>query len=350
MKQENKKNGKINCIGIITILIGLLLICIFIAIHISIDEPGKLWEFIYSFAMNVGMTIVTIGAGTVLYGYFDFVNYMRNNLREVILEYSFIKNLNDDQKELLMNKISKDLVYHDENIQNDTLYSFVNKEVKELTQSPYYEKLDLSISCRYHDGKIYKSIIRKFIINYENAKSEYLFDLKRITKTSFVYNSQIDKPISVTKLTLNNHDLTDKIEFQEKTQPKFNQYSTECFYTFKEDFEFRQENYLINEKKILKIELEYHTCVPEDDNTMGFRVYAPCRFFEASFVYDESITSVFCDAFAFKDRKPNQSKIDNERIDYTRNDNNIIVKMGDWILPGDGVIYVITPKGRGKND
>ncbi len=349
-KNKCKKNEKlsINLIGIIIILAGVVVMAIMVGINSCIDEELWLWDFVYSFIINLAMTTVTIGAGTVLYSYFDFVNYICNNLKNIILEYKFIKNLNNDQKEDLLNKLSKDLIYDDENSPNDTLYCFVNNEIKELTKSIYYEQLYLNINCSCIDGKIIKDIVRIFTINYENTPCGYEFDLKRITNTSFVKDSNIPKPIEVTLLKINGKELTKNIEYRKEEQLKFNQYQENCYYDFKEDYKFKQDEFLKDGKKVLRIELHYQTIVPEEDNTMGFRVYAPCKSFEADFVYDHTISDTFCDAFAFKDRKANDRKMDEDRIDYIRNKNSVCVKIEDWILPGDGVIYVITPRNNEK--
>ena len=158
-KITNEK-ANVNWTGMCIILFGLLVMAILVGINVNMEENTKLWSFTYSFFLNLAIATVTVGAGTVLYSYFDFVNYICTNLRNIILEYKFIKNLNDEQKEDLLNKLSKDLIYNDENSHNDTLYCFVNNEVKELTKSMYYEQLHFNVYCWCSQGKLFKKVVR----------------------------------------------------------------------------------------------------------------------------------------------------------------------------------------------
>ena len=90
--------------------------------------------------------------------------------------------------------------------------------------------------------------------------------------------------------------------------------------------------------------MHYTTSVEIDDNTMGYRVYLPCKRFDAHFSFDNEKMVVDAEVFAFKDRKVKADRIDKDRIRKTIGKDNVHVEINDWILPGDGILFIM-----GKN-
>lgn len=342
--------------GIIIILafVALLFFTIFLDVAFFSQSPAaadgsqasgamqtalsSVWCVLYTLLLNIAAAGITIGAGTVLYGHFDFVQYVKNTLSKVILEHEFVEQLNDEQKEKLMQKLQKHLVYHDTVSGNDTLFDFVNTEVRGLTQGPYYEQMRANFSCRREGDQIVKHIIRQMDINLQQA-ADYRFDLVNLTRCYFygsAKEAEANPPFRVLNLSINGTSYKDKIEYTVTPTDDERGYGFITQYDFKSDVN-REE--LISQDRRIRVNMEYETLVPLSDKTLGFRTYFPCRHLDSTFVYSNDL-KVTPDIFCFKDRKAN-GMLDRERIQIVQNDNCISISFPDWLLPGDGIIYYI---------
>ena len=71
----------------------------------AIASVNSFWTVAYTLLLNIAAAGITTGAGPVLYGHFDFVQYVKNTLCQVILEHDFVDHLNDSEKDALMQKL-----------------------------------------------------------------------------------------------------------------------------------------------------------------------------------------------------------------------------------------------------
>lgn len=336
--------------GIIVIISFLLLFVIVILIDTSVFplSPSEknnqqitmlnaLWSGAYTLLMNVAAAGVTIGAGTVLYAHFDFVQYVKSVLCKVILEYHFVDRLNDREKEKLMRRLQKYLIYHDTESSNDTLYDFVNEEVRTLTQGPYYEKMSAHVYCKLENGKLVKHIVRQMTINCQQ-QTDFQFDLEKLTRCYFYGDADKAKentPFEMNKLTINGEPMSGKIECTCEATKDDRGYGCVIGYRFKQGVEGVRPD----KDHILKIVMEYTTKVDKSDKTLCFRTYFPCKALKATFVHERSL-NVNPDVFCFKDRKTDGS-LDRERVQILQLENCITIDFQGWLLPGDGIIYYI---------
>lgn len=336
--------------GIIVIISFLLLFVIVILIDTSffpLPIPEKnnqhiimlnaLWSGAYTLLMNVAAAGVTIGAGTVLYAHFDFVQYVKNVLCNVILEYHFVDRLNDQEKEKLMRRLQKHLIYHDTESGNDTLYDFVNEEVRTLTQGPYYEKMSANVNCKLENDKLVKRIVRQVTINCQQ-QIDFQFDLEKLTRCYFygdVTDADKNRPFEMHELIINGKSMIDKIEYICNATEDDRGYGCVIGYRLKREF----DNVRPNKDHILEIKMDYTTRVNKSDKTLCFRTYFPCKALKAIFVYEQSL-NVNPDVFCFKDRKTDGS-LDRERVQILQLENCITIDFQGWLLPGDGIIYYI---------
>ena len=347
-----RKTGIIIILVFVVLLLGAIILdtAFFSQISAAPDSSGtasgptstgtirSIWSGVYTLLLNIAAAGITIGAGTVLYGHFDFVQYVKNTLSKVILEHEFVEQLNDEQKEKLMQKLQKHLIYHDTVSGNDTLFDFVNTEVRGLTQGPYYEQMRANFSCRREDDQIVKHLIRQMDINLQQAV-DYRFDLVNLTRCYF-YGSAEEAtrtpPFRILSLIINGTCYKDKISYT--VTPT----DDERGYGFITQYDFiptvKREK-LISQDNRIRVTMEYETRVPLSDKTLGFRTYFPCKYLETTFVYSSDL-NVTADIFCFKDRKAD-GMLDRERIQIVQNDNCISINFPDWLLPGDGIIYYI---------
>ena len=115
------------------------------AVNYTNPIDKKIADIFDQLLMCVGTTLMTIGAGTALYSYFDFVNYVQEKIKEVIIDYNFTDKLSDNQKKDLARKLEKELLHQST---DNNLYDFVQEEVLTLAKQAYYEEFTLNVSCK----------------------------------------------------------------------------------------------------------------------------------------------------------------------------------------------------------
>ena len=338
-----KKTGLI----IIAVSMVIMLVALYfeaMTFPTDIEWLNELWNVGYILIVNVSAVVITIGCGTVLYGYFDFIKYVKDTLCGVIMEYKFVDNLSDHEKEKLIRYTEKQIIYKDCSEGNNTLYDFVNREIINLVKGPYYETLSLNFNCTLVGDTIVKHVFRNMLINVQHAP-DYKFSLERITRCLFngdpeeVYEAN---PYELKSLIINGKELIDCTERYIQSIEEVHDildYHSLVRYRFKDSFDESDANPL---NGIIDVRLEYVTRVHVSDKTLGFRTYFPCKQMDLTFVYDNSL-SVTKDIFCFKDRK-NDGSSDRDRIQVIENDNSICIKFLNWVLPGDGIIYYIETK------
>lgn len=332
--------------GWIIIFISVAGLFLSMLIYTLVSDPTEeniVLYAIFQFLITGCLTCITIGGGTVLYSYFDFVNYIKKSLIDVIINNNFTDTLTNEKKANIIRKLEKELIYQQRVDDKNTLYDFVNEEVISLVKIPYYESVDLNVDCYYEGDKLRKDIIRTIVWNLNNNEG-FTPKLETITQTYFMdvdsssaEKDEKKKPYKINRLIIQKEDYTEKIEYHEEPTENIT-YNKKSYYTFK-DTEF-----IVKETETLMMREEYTTLVDKSDVTFSYRVYRPCKQFSVTFSYDNEKMEPSVSVFAFKDCNLDAVTIDKERIRTIYNNKTISVKIDDWILPGDGVIFVITPK------
>jgi formylmethanofuran dehydrogenase subunit D len=218
------------------------------------------------------------------------------------------------------------------------LYDFVNTEVKELSRKTFFEEYSVHTYCSIQDNMIYKQFIKTFTINYKGTP-DFKIDLKYLTHCTFKsYNKSDDfQPLTINELLVNGKNITDKIKYC-LTDTNDKLYNKQCYYAFKNEKDMQASTYSSDK---ITVCLKYVTFVEADDKLLTQRVYMPCKSFEYIFSYDPKIFNAIAEPFSFKDVLVEEACINKEKIKIIYTDNCIHVKMNDWILPGDGVIFLI---------
>lgn len=342
-KQVDRSASGFRKTGFNVILVSALAMSVIIIYDLLnyTEERTQIWECVYTIGINLAAAGITIGVGTILYGHFDFVQYVRNSLCKILFEYEFVDNLNDDEKSKLMRKLQKDLIYHDKESGNNTLFDFVNNELTTLTQGPYYESIDAYFHCKTDGNIIEKHILRRLVINIEQAP-DYRYDLSQQTRCYFFRPPEmpdIITPYEILHLTINSQDLDFKIERKFESVKDERGYHIVSYYKFIDDFDVTT---LYEGTDIITIELEYITRVYSSDKSLVFRTYFPCKKLHASFMCDDPL-SVHPDIFCFKGRS--SSGLSRDFIHVHPFDSSVHIDISDWMLPGDGIIYLLELNG-----
>lgn len=331
--------------GIIFITIGIIVILLSIIYSVccqphypNLTLKTKMKDVINQLLMCIGTTLITIGAGTALYSYFDFVNYVQNKIKDVIIDYNFTDKLSDEEKKKLTRKLEKELLH--QNTDNN-LYDFVQEEVLSLAKQAYYEEFTLNVSCKKCGNEIHKTIYKDYIINCESQPD---FDIAENNEFTVKCKSTCDNaPSENVKLNINTIDFADDDYSVVISTTSDEVYNKIHKYTLSESARSKIENATSdNWDHKYYVKSEMISIVKDDDMSFSFRLYYPCKSTTFLFTYNPDEFEVMEDVFVFKDFDNNDSA-QKKPIITRRNKGSIFVKIDNWILPGDGITFVLSP-------
>lgn len=331
--------------GIIFITIGIIVILLSIIYSVccqphypNLPLKTKMKDVINQLLMCIGTTLITIGAGTALYSYFDFVNYVQNKIKDVIIDYNFTDKLSDEEKKKLTRKLEKELLH--QNTDNN-LYDFVQEEVLSLAKQAYYEEFTLNVSCKKCGNEIHKTIYKDYIINCESQPD---FDIAENNEFTVKCKSTCDNaPSENVKLNINTIDFADDDYSVAISTTSDEVYNKIHKYTLSESARSKIENATSdNWDHKYYVKSEMISIVKDDDMSFSFRLYYPCKSTTFLFTYNPDEFEVMEDVFVFKDFDNNDSA-QKKPIITRRNKGSIFVKIDNWILPGDGITFVLSP-------
>lgn len=339
--QKSTSSKHILAIGIIIILVGLCIILasiIFDTYYIPQKEKIiRIKNVINQLLMCIGTTSMTIGAGTALYSYFDFVNYVQGKIKDVIINYNFTDHLADKQKKELARKLEKELLHQ---YTDNNLYDFVQEEVLSLAKQAYYEEFTLNIACKKEGNEIHKTIYKDYVINCESQPD---FDIAGNNEFAVKCKASCsDDPAETIKLTINSTVFTKDDYDIDKKDTGDEVYSKASKYTLNDAARRKIENTKTNNWDFkYSVSSEVLSVVKDDDMSFSFRLYYPCKSTTFLFTYNPEEFEVLEDVFVFKDFDNNEST-SQKSIITRHNKGSIYVKIDNWILPGDGITFVLS--------
>ncbi|MCM1122260.1 MAG: hypothetical protein NC416_06740 [Eubacterium sp.] len=342
VKMNSERN--ILSIGMIIISIGIIIILTSIILNVCYHPApdlylkNKLKDILDQLLMCAGTTLITIGAGTALYSYFDFVNYVQNKIKDVIIDYNFTDHISDEQKKSLARRLEKELLH--QNTENN-LYDFVQEEVLSLARQAYYEEFTLDVSCHKVGNEIHKTIYKDYIINCESQKD---FDIARNNEFGVKCKTSCTNALEANiKLTINSIEFTDADYSITESATNDEVYGKRCKYTLNDSAKKRIENTRSdNWDYKYNVQSEMLSIVKDDDMSFSFRLYYPCKNTTFLFTYNPDEFEVMEDVFVFKDFDNNENN-QKKPIITRHNKGSILVKIDNWILPGDGITFVLSP-------
>lgn len=330
--------------GIIAVLFSIILSEFYVA---TIDEnKGMLKKWVKvgeELTMCIGTTTMAIGAGTALYSYFDFVNYVQEKLKRVIIDFDFTDIMSDEEKKVLAYKLEKEILHHTE---GNNLYDFVQDEVLSLAKRAFYEEFTLNVACEKVGSEICKTIYKDYIIN---CKAEPGFDISENNEFIIKCKESCEKdPADNIKLTINNIEFSKQDYFTKLETTNDEVYNKKCTYTLNEQAKEKIEQVVKDRWDYMyTVKSEMVSTVRDDDMTFSFRLYHPCKNSTFLFTYNPDEFEVMEDVFVFKDTDTDEN-VKKKAVITRHNKGSIHIKIDNWILPGDGITFVLSPVKKAK--
>jgi hypothetical protein len=269
--------------------------------------------------------------------FFGFVDYIRKNLREVILEDVYLETLSTERKKQLRSKLQRMILYPNiQNIEADSLFNVVEQEITPLLTDYYIDEYIITVDCTIENDLIIKKIYKKMVFAHIDVNYQKVIDIPLV-------NMQIKKPaqieriedvFSLEKFVFNDHDYKANVTIDYQALDD-NAYDTQITSSYSNDIKevFKLTN------GVAKLEIDILTKVGLDDLNFIPRVHKPCKNYTIHFNYDREKCSVTAENFGLMDFNKNA-----ERMEYRINGNSIVIRFKNWILPGNGVIFTISKK------
>ena len=274
-----------------------------------------------SLAENISGVILGLSLGNMYLDFFSYADYMKKRIEEVIIEKDFLKTMNDIEKEKIISGLESSLYFDGGEIQSDSLYYNVKSKIVPLKE--YYEKSFTHIDCVVKDGKIYKTLYTTLVINLKEDVTRYklpfsiTFNKKDIGKRKKAYN--------IKEIEVNNEpiEILDEYLICEDSE----ELKGQAVYSFVYPFTLKKGKntiYYVSQ-----------SIVDINDNTYTRSIAVPCKNCVIEMYLQNDDYKLLGQGFA----------IDKEKIlDIKYYNNSCRIEFKDWIIPGDGCIFVINPR------
>jgi len=278
--------------------------------------------------------ILGIGISTLVLDFFSYIKYTRNRIKEIMLDKAYIETLSEKEKRKLIEKAEKSLYFRNGEVTDNSLYANIKELIIPLIEVNYYKQYKVHVDCYIDESKgIMRKRVHKIMdvmcINDKEFKIPFSTYMEKIDGMD---NKEL---YDIAECTFNSVNITqevrDKVIMTEVDDPnkpsgiKFNIDHTFCL-----------------NKGLNRIEIRTETIVPIKDNTYSHTIIIPCQRYSSNFSIHNPDYEVIGYGFAFDDEN---HKSDIDKIIYAdRYDDCFKIRFENWILPGDGVVFVINKK------
>lgn len=277
------------------------------------------------FLENVFGLIFAASIGSLMLDFFSYIKYAQERIKEVIIDKDFLRTVNDEEKKKIISTLESSLYFKGEDIPEDSLYTNIKEKIIPLLDEEYYEKYDTHIDCEIKDGKIYKTIFNNFTIYSPRDNSVFRLpfsvyyaadDIDQIEVPHLFNNLRFNnQPVSISEQDTEMKDVNESLDIHKKS------------FTLKRDLTLK--------KGLNTVSYETKSIVDISDNVYSKTMTLPCKNCTLDFHVKTSDYSVKAYGFALDTT---------ECVSIKYYDNICKVEFSDWVIPGDGCIFVINKK------
>lgn len=279
-------------------------------------------DSLVAFIESISGIVLGLSLGSMLLDFFSYIKYAQERIREVIIDKEFLNTMSDNEKKRIISSLESSLYFKGQTISEDSLYSNIKNKVIPLLEKEYFVNYHTHIDCEIINDKIYKTIYNDFSIYSENADTHFKLPFAVYFSEKDIKN--IAKPYTFKNLLFNGEkiDISDNSNVGTKVNEKFN--------GEKRKFKFQDE--LPLKKGENKISYVIESVVDINDNVYSKTFSLPCKNFTADFQIKNDDYNILAYGFAI-------DKTECVKIKKYRDGCRIV--FSDWILPGDGCIFII---------
>lgn len=238
----------------------------------------------------------------------------------------FIGKLKDEDQLTIFKHIAQNLNFDGCKEKSEMYTDFVEKINNPIFENDlYFEKYYLKATCEIKDEYIEKKFIKS--IQVKSFKKSESIDNYKLLSVSYPILPSL-KSVEVSSLKIDGETIPlSKMDINiKKSTSSFDEsrgYTEEVTYSWPTKIDF-------SNKKSKKIEIEYLTRCPKNDNVYTCRLACPCKSFDFQFLLKNNSHRINTNAFGFIDDASNSPNLSGDK-------QNVAIKFDDWIYPLDGV-------------
>ena len=334
-KKHNKKNTEKSFNRTIIIayaVIGCLIGVIFIFLSYYCDRMENILGKFTNVFSGFGSLIISISSGSLLLELFGYVNYTRKRMCEILCEDDVLNVLTVPRKKELKTALLNNLYMPNKDLGDNNIVQVIDNEMDNILKDYYFKEYIMYVDI---------SIIEIAGIKYIKKEIKKTYEAETINNQECVIDNLLKiqispvngiEPVKLDYLNINNKEITG-MNLQEENN--YNEISNHYDSVYYIDTQKIQENLKFSEK--ISIDLKYTTITEITDKIFSNQIDKPCKHYCIHFNYDSSLELDIV-GFCFMTNNDKSKK----RIVKTKNGH--MLRFLTWILPGDGVMAVITMK------
>ncbi len=326
-KEKKKLDKEKSLLTLPAIIIMLVSIILYILVYI-VEKQDQEHIILHNFLLNAANVLMAVSIGSLVIEFYGFIDYMKNRIREVLLGDDYIKVLSDDKKKELKMKLDKHLYYPNATIRKDDLFYFVQEEITPLLQDYFYKEYIISIDLEFEEKYIKKKITKKMVLQNLDKQKEIILDdiiklnLKKIPELPD------EEQFKVLTFKLDNQTYSYTTDRDENNEDPYSLYD--------HVITVKHNNICFKENATLLV--EYETRSLKEDCYFSTRLNKPCHHYCIHMNYDQNKVDMYAQGFGFMDHG------NNDRKEMRTVLNGKVIRFTDWILPGDGTIFMFKEK------
>lgn len=284
-----------------------------------------------------GQILISVSATAILFEHFGYVDYAVKRLCEAFTHDEVIKSLNNEKKKEFKSKLEKDLYLRDcEDEESIELLNLINSDTNKILSDYFYSEYITYVDFFIDDKKFIKKRIRR------------TFTAKPIVKGNKCTIANLLYLRTHTLLEDNNNLTIELLKINDKELKKDEDYDIDSILKEKEGDSYNVEYLIkIKKKKLLEftdsldVDITYETIVNYSDKIYAITIDKPCAHFCCHFNIDTSKYDINLKSYGFMCF--GQENKDRKREIQTFN--GTMLRFLTWILPGDGVVAIVSEKG-----
>lgn len=279
---------------------------------------NSIFEFIFNLMKDVASVVLGMGLGAMSLDFFSYVRYSQERIKEVMIDKKFLKSIKDEEKKNMISTLESSLYFNDGEIPSDSLYANIREKIIPLLEEEYEEEHFLHIDCYITKDYIKKICTNTITIISPQKIPKYSLPFQVVFKEGSEVSGK--KSFEVRDLIVNKKNI--KIS---DAKPKSTSKGT--IYCFNNSFELNKGTNTISYKTI--------SYVKPNDNTYSHTVTLPCKHYTIEMYTNNQNYEIYGNGFC----------IDKAEI-MRKNDfsHGCRLDFNDWIIPGDGCLFVINKK------
>ncbi len=296
---------------------------------------SKYFQELHDVINNLGSLLISISSGSLLLELFGYVNYTRKRMCEVLCEDDVLEVLTTHRKKELKTALLNNLYMPNKKLGENNIVQVIDNEMDNILKDFYYKEyiMYVDICIVEINGKKYikKEIKKTYTAETINNQDCSIKNLLEIQITP------VDIDVETVKLNylyINNELIPEAKLLDKSNIDEIENHYDKLYFV---DMDTVKDKLKFNTS--VSIDIKYTTMTEITDKVFSHQIEKPCKHYCIHFNYDSNIELDIV-GFGFMTAGSKNKK----RVVKTQHGH--MLRFLTWILPGDGVMAVISTKNN----